>query len=57
MPIAGGYEPIEPALAVQIENHPEARPARNLNKADIVIEATVEGDTDSAQARAPWSAS
>lgn len=45
MPIAEDFEPTEPALAVQIENHPEARPARNLNNADIVIEATVEGDT------------
>jgi len=35
----------EPALAVQIENHPEARPARNLSKAEIVIESLVEGDT------------
>lgn len=33
------------ALAVQIDNHPGARPARNLNRADIVVEATVEGDT------------
>jgi Protein of unknown function (DUF3048) N-terminal domain/Protein of unknown function (DUF3048) C-terminal domain len=33
------------ALAVQIENHPAARPARNLTRADIVVEATVEGDT------------
>lgn len=32
-------------LIVQIENHPAARPARNLNSADIVFEATVEGDT------------
>jgi len=31
-------------LAVQIENDPLARPARNLGKADLVIEATVEGD-------------
>lgn len=45
MPIADGYEPIEPALAVQIENHPDARPGRNLNKADIIVETTVEGDT------------
>jgi hypothetical protein len=35
----------QPALAVQIENHPEARPARNLSRADLVIESTVEGDT------------
>lgn len=33
-----------PALAVQIENHPAARPARNLANADMVVEATVEGD-------------
>jgi hypothetical protein len=33
------------ALAVQIENHPGARPARNLSRADMVIEAPVEGDT------------
>ena len=33
------------ALAVQIDNHPGARPARNLNRADMVVEATVEGDT------------
>jgi hypothetical protein len=32
-------------LVVQIENHPAARPARNLNNADLVFEATVEGDT------------
>jgi hypothetical protein len=31
-------------LVVQIENHPAARPARNLNNADLVFEATVEGD-------------
>jgi hypothetical protein len=33
-----------PALAVQIENHPLARPVTNLGRADMVIEATVEGD-------------
>jgi hypothetical protein len=39
-------QPLErTALAVQIENHPAARPARNLSRADIVVEATVEGDT------------
>lgn len=32
------------AVIVQIENHPDARPARNLNRADMVVEATVEGD-------------
>ena len=34
-----------PALAVQVENNPLARPARNLSNADMVIEAPVEGDT------------
>lgn len=32
------------ALAVSIENDPQARPARNLSNADLVIEAPVEGD-------------
>ena len=45
-----GLVVIDPALlkltplAVQIENDPLARPARNLGRADLVIEATVEGD-------------
>jgi hypothetical protein len=33
------------AIAVQIENHPLARPASNLSNADMVVEAPVEGDT------------
>lgn len=33
------------AVAVQVENNPLARPARNLSNADMVVEATVEGDT------------
>ncbi|MDH4335341.1 MAG: DUF3048 domain-containing protein, partial [Chloroflexota bacterium] len=32
-------------LAVSIDNHPGARPARNLTRADLVFEASVEGDT------------
>jgi hypothetical protein len=44
-PLAEDAQLVEPALAVQIENHPEARPARNLTRADIVIEGLVEGDT------------
>lgn len=44
MPLAEGTEITEPALAVQIENDPDARPARNLSRADLVVEATVEGD-------------
>jgi hypothetical protein len=45
MPIAAGFEPLGTAFAVQIENHPAARPARNLSNADMVVETTVEGDT------------
>lgn len=33
------------ALAVQIDNNPLARPARNLSNADMVVEVPVEGDT------------
>lgn len=44
-PLPEGAVPEEPALAVQIENHPEARPGRNLSKAEIVVETLVEGDT------------
>jgi hypothetical protein len=33
------------AILLQIENHPEARPASNLSRADMVYEAPVEGDT------------
>jgi hypothetical protein len=32
------------ALAVQIDNHPGARPGQNLTRADLVVEANVEGD-------------
>ena len=32
-------------LAVSIDNHPGARPARNLTRSDLVVEAPVEGDT------------
>jgi Protein of unknown function (DUF3048) N-terminal domain/Protein of unknown function (DUF3048) C-terminal domain len=34
-----------PALAVKIDNHPEARPQVGLNQADIVVEEIVEGIT------------
>ncbi|MGZ6213500.1 MAG: DUF3048 domain-containing protein [Candidatus Limnocylindria bacterium] len=33
------------AIAVQIDDHPLARPARNLSNADMVVEVPVEGDT------------
>jgi hypothetical protein len=44
LPLGSDGELSPVALAVQIENHPQARPARNLTRADMVIEATVEGD-------------
>lgn len=40
---ATGKVPHRPALAVKIENHPEARPQAALNRADIVYEEPVEG--------------
>jgi hypothetical protein len=45
LPMADASAAARTPLIVQIENHPAARPARNLNSADIVFEATVEGDT------------
>lgn len=45
LPVADGLRIDGTAMAVQIENHPAARPARNLSQADMVVETTVEGDT------------
>lgn len=45
LPIAEPLLPESVAIAVQIENHPLARPARGLSNADMVVEAPVEGDT------------
>ena len=44
LPLAAPKRLELPALAVQIENHPLARPVSNLGMADMVVEATVEGD-------------
>jgi Protein of unknown function (DUF3048) N-terminal domain/Protein of unknown function (DUF3048) C-terminal domain len=44
LPLADLGEVSSTAIALQIENHPQARPARNLSRADMVVEATVEGD-------------
>jgi hypothetical protein len=44
LPLADRKRLRNPALAVQIENHPQARPVTNLGLADMVVEATVEGD-------------
>lgn len=38
-----GKIPHRPALAIKVENAPEARPQTGLNKADIVFEEPVEG--------------
>jgi hypothetical protein len=40
---ASGKVPHRPALAIKIENHPDARPQSSLNQADIVYEEPVEG--------------
>ena len=39
----GGTIPNRPALAIKVENAPEARPQTGLNKADVVFEEPVEG--------------
>lgn len=41
--VPGGKVPSRPALAIKVENHPEARPQAALNYADIVVEEPVEG--------------
>ena len=41
--VRSGLVPDRPALAVKIENAPEARPQASLNDADIVVEEPVEG--------------
>lgn len=38
-----GQVPHRPALAIKVENHPEARPQASLNDADVVVEEPVEG--------------
>lgn len=39
----GGHVPRRPALAVKVDNYPDARPQNGLDKADIVFEEPVEG--------------
>ena len=45
LPVADPARLGKVAIAVQIDNNPLARPARNLSNADMVVEAPVEGDT------------
>ena len=42
-PVPGSRVPDRPALAIKIENAPEARPQAALNEADVVVEEPVEG--------------
>lgn len=41
--VASGRVPDRPALAIKVENAPEARPQAALNDADVVVEEPVEG--------------
>jgi hypothetical protein len=43
LPAPGGRPPHRPALAIKVENLPEARPQSGLDHADIVYEEPVEG--------------
>jgi Protein of unknown function (DUF3048) N-terminal domain/Protein of unknown function (DUF3048) C-terminal domain len=43
LPPAGGTVPQRPALAVKVDNYPDARPQSGLAQADIVFEEPVEG--------------
>jgi len=42
-PAPGGRVPRRPALAIKVENAPEARPQTGLDRADVVYEEPVEG--------------
>ncbi len=39
----GGAVPARPALAVKVDNYPQARPQSGLDKADVIFEEPVEG--------------
>ncbi len=43
LPAPGGQVPQRPALAIKVENLPQARPQYGLNQADVVYEEPVEG--------------
>jgi hypothetical protein len=43
LPAPGGAIPQRPALAIKVDNYPQARPQSGLDKADIVFEEPVEG--------------
>ena len=41
--VAGGVVPDRPALAIKVENYPDARPQAGLQAADVIFEEPVEG--------------
>ena len=43
LPPAGGSVPQRPALAVKVDNYPDARPQSGIDQADIVFDEPVEG--------------
>ena len=43
VPTSGNSVPARPALAVKVDNYPQARPQSGLDQADIVFEEPVEG--------------
>ncbi len=43
LPAPGGQVPQRPALAVKVDNYPQARPQSGLSQADIVFDEPVEG--------------
>jgi len=43
LPAPGGVVPARPALAVKVDNYPNARPQSALDQADVVFEEPVEG--------------
>lgn len=42
-PAPGGVVPDRPALAIKVENYPDARPQAGLQSADVIFEEPVEG--------------
>jgi Protein of unknown function (DUF3048) N-terminal domain/Protein of unknown function (DUF3048) C-terminal domain len=43
LPAPGGSVPQRPAIAMKVDNYPQARPQTGIDKADIVFEEPVEG--------------
>jgi hypothetical protein len=43
VPTTGNQVPARPALAIKVDNYPQARPQSGLDKADLVFEEPVEG--------------